>query len=197
MTSDEYIDLALRVLARALVREMSHGQYPTEWSRPPLNELLPLLYELLNYHPAHLGQIIRRAYNNTFPISESGNINQLGYNHKRLFGFSEKRYQDEYKVRKLTKYSGDITFLNDRIPSNLMREIAERTIDIFTQLKPDQENEHRTLEHLVGNIYPLFTLDEDMGSIGFDLIEYSDFWRQMNNEDRVKLAKKITHGWPK
>jgi hypothetical protein len=179
-----------------MVKQMGHAAYPEEWSRPPLNELLPLLFELLNYHPDKLGELVKDAYGKTFPESKRGNINQLSTLHKEMFGDTEQSYRDQYLIGKLTDYSGGSARPSDRIHPELMYRIASEVFDIFSRLTPQQENEHRSLEQLVSDIYPLFTINYELASIGFDVIEYSDFWRTMLPAERHPFANKITKEWP-
>ena len=187
-----YLDLALIVLARSLVRDWSHSGFPNEWSRPPLASILPYLIPVLNYHPAKLGEILQKAYDNTFPEKETGNANQLDALYKELFGFSKQNYLDEYEVR-YRAMSGDINREYDSqiIPTPLLKDLAKAIIHAYRVLSAKSESEHRSLRNLVDYLHFVFQLSEVTSAIGSDLVEFHDYWIKMSHDERKTYADKF------
>lgn len=178
--TNEYIDAALLVLAGLLVE--GHGQegHSALWSYSPFKLLLPKLFVLLNYHPERLGDAVERLYAHpSVPVPK--NISALLKN-----GHSySKTVQDN------TDYSGSTVLQGGRIPATLLMDIANKIVETFVVLRPEQEQEHHFLEGLVDTLYPFFTLHEDTVDIGFEVMEYADFWQPMTAGERAKLRDKL------
>ena len=188
------LDKALLVFARQLVDEMRYINYPQEWSRSPLMDLLPIFFDVLNYHPARLGDIVKIAYERTFPVVQNDNINQLGVKmidstkDYELFSKSREYYLDEYEVRELC---GNITAAKNDELANKLRKTYKAIINTFADLTSNQENEHRTLERVCLAMEPVYARLQGMKEVGFDLAEYADQWRNLPVDERLKLKKEL------
>jgi hypothetical protein len=188
------LDKALLVFARHLADEMRYINYPKEWSGRPLTELLPKLFEVLNHHPEKLGDIVRVAYERTFPTPQRGNINQLGSKmveptkDYELFGKTRQYYLDEYEAIDSSREVS--TVKNDPLAVKL-DELYSAIVNTFAGLTPAQENEHRTLERVCFALAPVYRCIEQTKEIGFDLAEYTDQWRNMPSDERVKLKAQL------
>lgn len=203
----------LAVFARRLVQEMQLRNYWAEWSSAPLKNMLPLFFDLLNYHPHKLGSIIESAYHLTKPISERshpGNINQLSVKHRNLFGNTRQSYLDMYTASSIFPSHTTSEFKEKHAGYNMhparpdhgkespytpeQTALLKRTICVvtqtFTQLAPEHENHHRTMENVIDDLARLYYLDFTLSDAGFDMKEYSDFWRDIPRTDRRAFAAK-------
>ena len=185
------VNTALLVFARQLVDEMRYINYPNEWSRPPLKDLLPQLLQLLDHHPKQLGSIIEQAYTRTFPEPKTGNINQLNTDYPDLFDATTKDYYlDQYETQQLLKYSPDSSEPISQLQPGL-KALANSIIDTFASLDAHQENEHRTLERICYALEPIYRLAIPGSDITFALIEYADTWRNLAADERKELSGKL------
>jgi hypothetical protein len=184
-----YSDKALLVLVRKLADEMSINSYSNEWYRSPLNRLLPQLFKLLNHHPKKLGDILQKAYGS---IHKSGNINQLGYFYPSLFRKYQKQYYlDEYIVFRMPIDKKIMNSKYDVIPVKELHDIAIKIVKILTGLKPEQENEHRTLENICFALYPIYMCGDGSRDKGWYLCEWLGYWRDMPSAEHPEYAKKV------
>lgn len=195
MTKDTVpLNKALLVFARHLVDEMRYTNYPHEWSHAPLKDLLPKFFNVLNYHPDRLGDILQNAYNRTFPKTQRGNINQLDVKmveptkEYELFGKTRDYYLDEFETTEV--YSNVPAIENDELSSEL-KELFKTIVNTFAQLTPPQENEHRTLERVCFALAPVYAHVQGMEDIGSDLAEYADQWRHLESEERLRFANQL------
>lgn len=184
---------ALLVFARKLSDELKYINYPLEWSRPPLSELLPKFWVLLNHHSMHLGDMLKDSYALTVPKTQSGNINQLDTLHPELFGHSKNLLLMDYDVIGITKTHSE--YSSDIIPTPVLQDCAISVIKTYGELTESQENEHRTLERVCYAIHPIFALNNSVRHIGWDLAEHADMWRKLKKSERRKLAQKLMNDW--
>lgn len=195
MTNSSGLDTALLVFARHLVDEMRYINYPKEWSRSPLKDLLPRFYDVLNYHPEKLGDLVRHAYEHTFPEAQNGNVNQLGgkmfepTKGHELFGKTREYYLDEYEI--MEPHSDVVALENDRLASKL-RELFMVVIDTFAGLTSEQENEHRTLERICFALAPVYIRVQGTKDVGWELAEHADYWRNLSADERTRLKEELT-----
>jgi len=179
------INVVACVFARHLVNELSYRNYPECWLKPPLQSLLPYFYSVLNHHPKRIGDIIDNAVT-------SERINRLPHQYPELFGLTRQLYIDEYsaKVRGLQGYWNGRPEVPEILPRSELRAAFETLMDTFACLKVNQENEHRTLEHIS---YPFALLLDVCGEYdaAFDVEEYADQWRTLDSSERVGLRNEI------
>jgi len=189
-TPENNLHTALLVFARKFVDEMRYINYPAEWSREPLASLVGRLVTLLNYHPGCLGDHIQNSYKRTFPKMSRGNLNQLTTG---PFAITADYFSDEYAAWELAHSKPAPV---DQIPLQaLLRRTASDIVDTFAELKPAQENEHRTLERICFNLKPVYNMVRGAESIGWDLAEYADHWRTLDRAAREELARSLHDTW--
>ena len=190
-----YLKSALEVLASQLVMQMQYNAYPKEWSRAPLDELLPSLYKLLNVHPAALGDTIHESYNHTFPKASTGSLNQLDQKYPDYFGITKHRYLTEYEVLKGPAHFGGLNSEEDGLDAALLRNIMRQILVCLCKLEPTQENEHRTLFAVTKGLYFVLAPFSQSYHMIQDFEEYKEDFLELNAQGRLKYANELLADW--
>lgn len=181
-------------VARKLIDELRYDEYPKEWSTEPLASLLPVLYELFGSYSSDLRDTIKEAI-------EHHSVDRLQDIHASFFKKDDQYFRDEALAAKpitfspywAEDFSQAPNSLSGKVHTILQAKLAPGVIDCFAQLKKSQENEHRTLEHLVHAIEPLalYLYSPEITTLANDMIEYADYWRELPDEDREAFANKV------
>lgn len=178
----------LLILAQKLAQEMQYKAYPQEWSKQPLADILPLLFQVLNYHPGKLGDILQKAYLLTFPKPQKGNVNQLSQVAPEYFLHNKQYYLNLYEAE-VTRLPDKQTYVS--LPINIedvLHELGIRILDVYASTAIEDENTYRTLNTIVDSLYPLFTRSGRLRQFGFDLWEFQDYWPKMSQGERKDFA---------
>lgn len=180
----------LLILARKLASQMRHNGYPREWARQPLADILPLLFQVLNYHPGKLGDTLQKAYSLTFPKAQRGNLNQLSQVMPRYFSDNKQYYLDLYEAKVTRLPDERVRVVLPEGMENVLRALGDKIVNIYASTAIEDENTYRTLNIVVDYLHPLFVRTESLRQFGFNLWEFQDYWPKMSQSERKDFATK-------